>query len=170
MPYRLGRYWLEHQSEMDVAGTDELMTCRQISVKGNVNPHLRLSIRLLITMLAGALAITAIITAMAPQAWGILNSHSETPVSLSQFSGLAQRSILLDVNGQPQPSTTQLFWAGFSGMAYLPSTVVPAGLTASGMPSGVQIIGPSHGDMACIDFAQRLENEYMGFLSPPYFD
>lgn len=76
------------------------MTCRQISVKGNVNPHLRLSIRLLITMLAGALAITAIITAMAPQAWGILNAHSEEPVALSQFSGLAQRSILLDVNGQ----------------------------------------------------------------------
>jgi membrane peptidoglycan carboxypeptidase len=61
---------------------------------------LRLSIRLLITMLAGALAITAIITAMAPQAWGILHAHSETPVALSQFSGLAQRSILLDVNGQ----------------------------------------------------------------------
>jgi penicillin-binding protein 1A len=76
------------------------MTCRQISVNGNVNPHLRLSIRLLITMLAGALAITAIITAMAPQAWGILNAHSEKPVALSQFSGLAQRSILLDVNGQ----------------------------------------------------------------------
>jgi penicillin-binding protein 1A len=69
-------------------------------VNGNVNPHLRLSIRLLITMLAGALAITAIITAMAPQAWGILHAHSEDPVALSQFSGLAQRSILLDVNGQ----------------------------------------------------------------------
>jgi len=51
-------------------------------------------------MLAGALAITAIITAMAPQAWGILNAHSEKPVALSQFSGLAQRSILLDVNRQ----------------------------------------------------------------------
>lgn len=72
----------------------------QISVDIDVNPHLRLSIRLLITMLAGALAITAIVTAMAPQAWGILNAHSEAPVSLSQFSGLAQRSILLDVNGQ----------------------------------------------------------------------
>lgn len=72
----------------------------QISVVTDVNPHLRLSIRLLITMLAGALAITATVTAMAPQAWGILNAHSEVPVSLSQFSGLAQRSILLDVNGQ----------------------------------------------------------------------
>ena len=72
----------------------------QISVVTDVNPHLRLSIRLLITMLAGALAITAAVTAMAPQAWGILNAHSEVPVSLSQFSGLAQRSILLDVNGQ----------------------------------------------------------------------
>ena len=27
------------------------------------------------------------------------------------------------VNGKPQPSTTQLFWAGFPGMAGLPSTV-----------------------------------------------
>lgn len=51
-------------------------------------------------MLAGALSITAIITAMAPQAWGILNAHSEQPVALSQFSGLAQRSILLDINRQ----------------------------------------------------------------------
>ena len=53
-----------------------------------------------ITMLAGARALTAIMTAMAPQACGILNAHSEKPVALSQFPGLAQRSILLDVNGQ----------------------------------------------------------------------
>ncbi len=91
---------LEFQSEMDESGTDGKKASRQISVIGNVNPHLRLSIRLLITMLAGALAITAIVVAMAPQAWGILHAHSETPVALSQFSGLAQRSILLDVNGQ----------------------------------------------------------------------
>jgi hypothetical protein len=65
-----------------------------------------LSIRLLITMLAGALSITAIITAMAPQAWGILNAHSEDPVALSQFSGLAQRSILLGwcVSGKEHPT------------------------------------------------------------------
>jgi len=50
-------------------------------------------------MLAGALAITAIITAMAPQAWGILHAHSEKPVELSRFTTLPNRSILFDVNG-----------------------------------------------------------------------
>ena len=51
-------------------------------------------------MLAGALAITAIVTAMAPPAWGILHAHSEVPVELSQFAVLPNRSILLDINGQ----------------------------------------------------------------------
>ena len=51
-------------------------------------------------MLAGALLTAAIVTAMAPPAWGVLNSHREIPVNLLQFSGLAQRSVVYDVNGQ----------------------------------------------------------------------
>ncbi len=65
-----------------------------------MNPHLRLSLRLLITAVAGALCISALLVAIAPQAWGILNAHSQVPVQLSQFSGLAQRSVLYDINGQ----------------------------------------------------------------------
>jgi amidase len=64
------------------------------------------------------------------------------------------------VNGKPQPSTTQMFWAGYSGMCYLPSTVAPAGLTAEGLPVGVQIVGPQYGDLTCLAFAQLLEREY----------
>ena len=74
---------------------------------------------------------------------------------------------MLDVNGQPQPSTTQLFWAGYSGMAYLPSTVAPAGLTPAGLPSGVQIIGPQFGDLVCIQLAKMLEKEFAAFQPPP---
>ena len=74
------------------------------------------------------------------------------------------------VNGKRQPSTTQMFWAGFSGMAYLPSTVAPAGLTPEGLPVGVQIIGPQYGDLTCIRFAQLLEREYQGFVVPPGYE
>ncbi|MSQ65970.1 MAG: amidase [Limnohabitans sp.] len=74
---------------------------------------------------------------------------------------------MIDVNGQAQPTTTQLFWAGYSGMAYLPSTVAPAGLTPAGLPSGVQIIGPQYGDLLCIDFAKMLEKEFAAFQVPP---
>ena len=76
---------------------------------------------------------------------------------------------MISVNGQPQPSTTQLFWAGYSGMAYLPSTVVPTGLTPEGLPCGVQIIGPQYGDLLCLQMAKMLEKEFAAFQPPPGF-
>jgi amidase len=74
------------------------------------------------------------------------------------------------VNGKPQPSTTQMFWAGFSGMANLPSTVAPCGFTAERLPVGVQIIGPQYADLTCIRFAQLLEREFQSFVPPPDYD
>jgi len=76
---------------------------------------------------------------------------------------------MIDVNGKPQPSTTQMFWAGYSGMCYLPSTVAPVGFSA-GLPVGVQIVGPQYGDFTCIAFAQLLEREYQAFVAPPGYD
>jgi amidase len=77
---------------------------------------------------------------------------------------------MIAVNGKPQPTTTQLFWAGLSGMAWLPSTVAPAGFTGEGLPVGVQIVGPQFGDLACIAAAKFLEREFQAFVPPPGFD
>ena len=74
---------------------------------------------------------------------------------------------MVSVNGTPQPSTTQMFWAGYSGMCFLPSTVAPVGLTPEGLPVGVQIVGPQYGDLATIRFAQLIEREYHAFVAPP---
>lgn len=76
---------------------------------------------------------------------------------------------MIDVDGQKQPSTTQLFWAGYSGMVFLPSTVAPIGLAADGLPVGVQIIAPQYLDHSAIRFAQLLEREYYAFKPPPGF-
>lgn len=73
---------------------------------------------------------------------------------------------MVNVNGKPQPSTTALFWAGYSGMVYLPSTVAPAGL-AGDLPVGVQIVGPQYQDYRCIRFAELLERDYRSFQPPP---
>jgi amidase len=70
------------------------------------------------------------------------------------------------VNAREVPTTDQLFWAGYSGMAYLPSTVAPAGFTPGRLPVGVQIIGPQYGDRTCIEFARLLEREFQGFVPP----
>jgi amidase len=74
---------------------------------------------------------------------------------------------LLDVNGRAQPHTTQLFWAGYSGVVGLPSTAVPLGLSAAGLPVGAQVIGPAFGDPVCLRFARWLEAEYRQFVPPP---
>ena len=78
-----------------------------------------------------------------------------------------QRTIA--VNGKRVPVTDQLFWAGYSCAFNLPSTVAPIGLTTSGLPVGVQIIGPQYGDRTCIEFARLLEREYYSFVPPPAF-
>ena len=77
---------------------------------------------------------------------------------------------MVRVNGKPQPSTTQMFWAGYPGLMLLPSTVAPVGLTREGLPVGVQIIGPQYADYTTIRFAQLLEREYYRFQPPPGYD
>src|SRR5690606_23850998 len=63
-----------------------------------------------------------------------------------------QRKIL--VNGSEEHFRDQFFWAGLASLSYLPATVAPAGLTASGLPVGIQIIGPYLRDRETIAFAR----------------
>jgi amidase len=76
---------------------------------------------------------------------------------------------MLEVNGRPQPTTTQMFWAGYSGMCYLPATVAPIGQSKQGLPIGVQIIGPQYGDLTTIELARLIGRGYGGFVAPPGF-
>jgi amidase len=73
----------------------------------------------------------------------------------------------LVVNGQRVPVTDHLFWAGYTGASYLPSTAAPCGFTPSGLPVGVQIVGPQYGDLTCLAFARLLEREFQAFVPPP---
>lgn len=74
---------------------------------------------------------------------------------------------LIEVNGRKVPTTDQLFWAGYSGCFYLPSTVAPLGLTRQGLPGGVQIIARQYEDTTAIRFAELLEQHYSHFEPPP---
>jgi len=74
---------------------------------------------------------------------------------------------MITVNGKPQPATTQMWWAGISGMCYLPGTVAPVAASPEGLPIGVQIVGPQYGDLSTIRFAQLIEREYHAFVPPP---
>lgn len=73
------------------------------------------------------------------------------------------------ISGAPRPMAELSFWPGLTGVAYLPATAAPIGFTRSGLPVGVQIVGPHLGDLTCIAFARLIEREYHGFVAPPGF-
>jgi amidase len=73
----------------------------------------------------------------------------------------------IDVDGKEQGHYQQLFWAGLAGVAQLPATVVPTGPDASGLPIGVQLVGPAWGDRVTIGAAAALEATGFAFRAPP---
>ena len=64
------------------------------------------------------------------------------------------------------PYDNNFVWAAPATAAGLPATVAPIGRTDTGLPIGVQIIGPYLEDLTPIQFAQILEQAYGGFVPP----
>ncbi len=75
----------------------------------------------------------------------------------------------ISVDGVEQSYFQQLFWAGLTGVSYLPSTIVPTGPDESGLPIGVQIVGPEYGDYTTIAAAGLLEDAGFTFKPAPDF-
>ncbi len=75
----------------------------------------------------------------------------------------------IDVDGMEQGHYQQMFWAGLTGVAQLPSTVVPTGPDASGLPIGVQLVAPAWGDRVALGAAAALEAAGFAFRQPPGF-
>lgn len=76
----------------------------------------------------------------------------------------AERTVT--VNGQRRPYWDQIVWAGLTGMAYLPSTVVPVGRDSRGLPIGMAIAGDYLADRTTLAVA-RLLREVMPPLGHP---
>ena len=76
----------------------------------------------------------------------------------------------IPVNGGQESTIDQLFWAGWSCGVYLPGAVAPAGLTASGLPCGLQIVTGHLQDYSAIAFAELMERELGGYQVPPGYE
>jgi amidase len=104
------------------------------------------------------------------KSWDVLLCPAAATPAFPQNQRGERWERMIDVNGKPQPSTTQMFWAGYSGMCYLPSTVAPIELAGGKLPVGVQIVGPQYADHRTIAVARLLEREYYAFTPPPGYD
>ena len=73
----------------------------------------------------------------------------------------------VDVDGKPRSYSDISCWTSFIGFAHLPATVAPAGLTAGGLPVGIQIVAPFLEDRTAIDVARRIGEVVGGYQVPP---
>jgi len=74
----------------------------------------------------------------------------------------------LEIDGKAYPYLDACFiWADPATTYGLPATAVPIDCSPSGLPIGVQVIGPYLGDRTTIAFAELLEREFGGFVPPP---
>jgi len=88
-----------------------------------------------------------------------------TPAFVQDPSEFSSRRIL--VNGEDRSYMENIEWPALVTMALLPSTVIPVGRTAGGLPVGVQVVGPLLEDRTTLAFARAAERELGGFAPPP---
>jgi len=73
----------------------------------------------------------------------------------------------IEIDGERHSYFDQLVWAEPATTPGLPTTAAPIGLSETGLPIGVQIIGPYLEDRTTIAFAALMEREFGGFTPPP---
>jgi amidase len=76
----------------------------------------------------------------------------------------------INVDGKDYSYPDQLAWPGIATLPGLPSTAIPLGLNALGLPLGVQIVGPYLEDRTPLRLAELIEQEFGGFIPPKMFD
>ncbi len=86
---------------------------------------------------------------------------------LDEEGGRYERFIT--VNGESVAEIRQMFWAGYSGVIGLPSTVGPAG-QVGGLPVGYQAIAGYGRDRTALAFSEAVACEIGGFVAPPDYE
>jgi amidase len=73
----------------------------------------------------------------------------------------------IDIDGKEYPYQDQLVWPGIATAPGLPATAAPIDRSDTGLPIGVQIVGPYLEDRTTIAFAGLMAREFGGFTAPP---
>ena len=104
------------------------------------------------------------------QDWDVLLCPVAATAAIPHQQDVERFFRTITVNGRQENYNDQLFWAGICCNVYLPGTSAPAGLTPSGLPVGVQIVGAHLEDHTTIEFARLLADEIGGFVPPPGYE
>ncbi len=76
---------------------------------------------------------------------------------------------VLDIDGTAVPHLIAMAWCGAIGSVLLPVVTLPIGPTSSGLPVGMQVIGPFLSDLRLLQIAELLQSAAgTAFTPPPY--
>jgi amidase len=93
-----------------------------------------------------------------------------TPAYPHDRASEEQETRRITIDGKEWPYPDQLAWPGIATLPGLPSTAIPTGFAADGLPVGVQIVGPFLEDRTPLKLAELIEREFGGFVPPKMFD
>jgi amidase len=93
-----------------------------------------------------------------------------TPAYPHDRASEQQETRRIGIDGKDYPYPDQLAWPGIATLPGLPSTAIPTGFAADGLPVGVQIVGPFLEDRTPLKLAELIEREFGGFVPPKMFD
>jgi amidase len=100
--------------------------------------------------------------------WDIVLSPVTPTPAFPHDHSLPQEARRIEIDGKRYPYfDAQFVWGGLATLPGLPATAAPIGRSESGLPIGVQIVEPYLEDRTTIAFAELLEREFGGFVTPP---
>jgi len=100
--------------------------------------------------------------------WDVVVCPAE-PIPAFPHDHAPREARRLDIDGRDFPFSDRVVWPGVATLPGLPATAVPIARTETGLPIGVQVIGPYLEDRTTLAFARLVERELGGFVRPPRF-
>lgn len=89
-----------------------------------------------------------------------------TPAPLHHNKDHDRLGRTIDVDGVSRSYWDQLKWNALANIAGTPATTMPITTTATGLPIGIQAMGPAGGDRTTVEFAALLTEVLGGFRVP----
>ena len=71
------------------------------------------------------------------------------------------------IDGRRYPGIDLVAWPSAIGVMLLPALDIPAGSTPTGLPVGIQVVGPHLADKRLLRIAALLDAVGPGFCPPP---
>ena len=99
--------------------------------------------------------------------WDVVLAPISPTVAIPHDHSSPMTERVISVAGPIRPYLSQIQWMGLFGVVLLPATALPIATHSSGLPIGLQVVGPYLEDRTCLAAAASIEAITGGTRRPP---